>query len=225
MKGNAEREMQNAKCRTQDAEGKGVPDGQTNWSDIVMLIDSKLAVVALCVVCLLMGVVSAFAQGEARTPLTGVKVVPAMYVAWDAKKTLIAQMDKEVSKAFQDMWQACVDNGLHPIGQPTIAVEMEGPPGDTLNWQAWIPLADQPRQEDLADKAAVRVKAVPQADVAFTYHYGAPWDLQDTFMKLVAWAQGQGLQVAGKARAIIYVWPGSKDEKQIVTECQLEYTK
>ena len=189
-----------------------------------MLRESKLAVVALCVVCLLASA-AAFAQGEARVPLTGVKTVPAMYVAWDAKKTLIAQMGKEADKTFQDLWQACIDNGLHPMGQPIIAVEMEGPPGDTLNWQAWAPLADQPRPEDLAEKAAVRVKAVPQAAVAFTYHYGQPWDLQDTFMKLVAWAQGQGLQVLGKARVAIYVWPGKQDEKYIVSECQLEYTK
>jgi effector-binding domain-containing protein len=186
---------------------------------------TRIAVVALCGVCLLMGVASAFAQGEARPPLTGVKAVPAMYVAWDTKKSVIAQMDKDVPQVVKELRQSCIDTGLHPLGQPIISVEMEGPVGDTLTWQAWIPLADLPRQEDLAGKAAVQVKAVPQVNVAFTYHYGAPFDLQDTFMKLVAWAQAQGLQIAGRARVIVHQWPDDKDEKHLVSECQFEYTK
>ena len=186
---------------------------------------SKFAVVALCVVGLLMGVVSAFAQGGARQPLTGVKVIPAMYVAWETKKSALADMNKEIPKAFQELWQSCVDNGLHPIAQPTVVVDMATAQGDALNWEAWFPLADKPTPEDLAEKAAVRVKAVPQTDVAFTYHYGAPADLQDTFMKLVGWVQAQGLTMGGKARAIVYTSAESKDEKQIVTECQIEYTK
>ena len=190
-----------------------------------MMTRNKFAVVALCVVCLVMGVVGAFAQGEARAPLTGVKTIPAMYVAWESKKSVIAQMNKEIPATFQELWQSCIDNGLHPIAQPTVSVDMEGAGGDTLNWQAWFPIADKPRPEDLAEQAAVRVKAVPQTEVAFTYHYGAPTDLQDTFMALVGWAQGQGLKLSMKARAVVYVWGGSKDEKQTVTECQLEYTK
>ena len=190
-----------------------------------MLRVSKLASAALCAVCLLSGVAGALAQGEARQPLTGVKVAPAMYVAWESRRSPMAHLDKDMSKAFQELWQSCIDTGLHPIGTPIMSVDQEEAPGDTLDWQAWIPLADQPQKEDLAEKAAVRVKAVPAAKVAFTYHYGAPFDLQDTFLKLAAWAMGQGFGVAGHVRGIVYVWPGSKDEKQIVTECQMEYTK
>lgn len=179
----------------------------------------------LCAVCLLFGVAVALAQGEARQSLTGVKVAPAMYVAWESRRSPMAHLDKDMAKTFQELWQSCTDNGLHPIGTPIMSVDQEEVPGDTLDWQAWIPIADQPKPEDLAEKAAVRVKAVPAATVAFTYHYGAPFDLQDTFLKLAAWAMGEGFQVAGKVRAFVYVWPGNKDEKYIVTECQLEYTK
>jgi hypothetical protein len=190
-----------------------------------MLRELRCAQVALCGVCLLAGVVAAFAQGEAPAPQIGVKQVPAMYVAWENRKSPMAHLDQDMARAFQDLWQSCVDTGLHPLGTPILSVDQETPPGDFLDWQAWIPLADKPGEADLTEKAAVRVKAVPAANVAFTYHYGTPFDLQDTFLKLAAWAMGQGFQVAGKVRGVVHVWPGNKDEKYIVTECQMEYTK
>ena len=119
---------------------------------------------------------------------------------------------------------SCQDNGYHAldIGIITIAGVMGPAPAGNLKWEAWLPIVEQPTDEELREDAPVSVKRVPQSEVAFTYHVGDPNDVENTLMGLFAWAGGKGLRLTGGARVLITGMTGMGNRPEFVAECQLE---
>jgi len=115
-----------------------------------------------------------------------------------------------------------VDNGLHPAGPPTTAAEAVDEAAQLVKWEAWLPLAEQPSADDLANEGPVPIKRVPETTVAFTYHVGDPAFIGDTFAALANWAGAQGLTLSGRARVVVNMTPTDGEAEHFVRECQLE---
>lgn len=174
--------------------------------------------ILLCLASLVLMTMLAAAQDLA----IGCKTAPAMIVASVAKTTTLDAARTEVESAFAALWQACTDAGLHPIGLPMLSVDLNGIETGPLSWEAWVQLADPLDPAKLPDKPGLKLKAVPATPVAYTYHPGSPWQTDEAFTRLYKWATNQNLAIATRARVLIYVWPGQKDEAATMTECQLE---
>ena len=180
-----------------------------------------IALVATLTIC------SAVAQEDGEREIRmATKTVPAMYVAYVTQTTSMEQMAQNIRSVLQELWPACVDNGYHPIGPAIVTADLNNPPAaaQEINWEAWVPIADQPTEEDLADDAVVLVKLIPPRPVAYTYHIGALDDMQGTFMGLATWAMSQGLDIVGRGLATLFRFPRA-DDLNLVVECQLELRK
>ena len=152
----------------------------------------------------------------------GTKIVAAMYVAYAGKTSAPKDVGAQIEQALHELWTSCMDNGLHPAGPPTVAAEVQEQADRALKWEAWLPLADQPSADDLANKGPVPIKLIPQAWVAFTYHSGDPVNIQDTFAALVRWMVGQGMTPAGHSRVVVSMTPPDGKPEHMTRECQFE---
>jgi hypothetical protein len=183
------------------------------------------AYLSLMVIAALAAALAGAAQAApvtARPMQQATKTAASMYVAYATKATAANKMAFDVPQALQELWTTCVEGGLHPAGPSIVAAQTEGQEGQTIKWEAWLPLADQPSDDDLANRGPVPIKQVPQTDVAFTYHAGEMATVQDTFITLVGWAVGRGLNTGDRARIVISVWPMDSKPEHLVAECQLE---
>lgn len=163
------------------------------------------------------------AQAQERGVQTGVKKVPAMTVAYKVQTSTFEEAGKVIPVTLRELFTAARDNGLHPLGYVVLHVQMDTPPvpGEAIRWELWLPIADAPQPDDLKPQAVVLVKQVEQTPVAFTYHLGPVEQLQETFMDLVSWAMGRGVDLTGEARLITYGQLGEKGLQEMVWECQL----
>jgi effector-binding domain-containing protein len=152
----------------------------------------------------------------------GTKVVAAMYVAYASKTSAPEDVDAQTSETLNELWTLCVDNGLHPAGPPTVVAEIQPQADQPVRWEAWLPLADQPSEDDLANRGPVPIKQVPEARVAFTYHSGDPGNIQGTFAALVKWMVGEGMTPAGHARVVVSMTPPDGQPEHMTRECQFE---
>jgi effector-binding domain-containing protein len=165
------------------------------------------------------------AQGQAQGRIQrDVKTVAPMYVAFVERASPPDQIPIEADEALTELWTSCEDNGYHPldVGIITIAGVMSPAPADNLKWEAWLPIIEQPTDEELRQDAAPRVKRVPRSEVAFTYHVGDPNDIENTLMGLFAWAGGKGLTLTGRARVLMIGMTGAANRPEFLAECQLE---
>ncbi|MEN6345499.1 MAG: hypothetical protein ABFE16_09330 [Armatimonadia bacterium] len=163
------------------------------------------------------------AQAQERGVQTGVKKVPAMTVAYKVQTSTFEDAGKVIPVTLRELLTAARDNGLHPLGYVVLRVQMDAPPvpGEAIRWELWLPIADAPQPDDLKPQAVVLVKQVEQTPVAFTYHLGPIEQLQETFMDLVTWAMGRGVDLTGEARLITYGQLEETKLQEMVWECQL----
>ncbi len=183
-----------------------------------------LSVVAVALVVTLAGIVQAAPVAD-RPMQQGTKTVATMYVAYAGKTSAPKDIAAQIPQTLQELWTSCVDNGLHPAGPPTVAAQIEEQTDQAVKWEAWLPLADQPSAEDLANKGPVPIKQVPQTVVAYTYHAGNLADIETTFGALANWALGQGMTPAGRARVVMNMTPPDGNAEHMTAECQLEVAK
>lgn len=172
----------------------------------------------LCLIVLVL--VSSFAICQDLA--IGTKTAPAMVVAYAGSTTALETAQGEVESGLAALWKACTDAGLHPIGVPMLSVDLNGAQTGPICWEAWLQLADPLDPARLPDKPGLKIKQVPATSVAYTYHAGNPWQMDAAFTRLHMWATNQNLAIGSRARAIIYVWPGQKDDAGTMSECQLE---
>ncbi|MHB8995439.1 MAG: hypothetical protein ACYC63_09345 [Armatimonadota bacterium] len=153
---------------------------------------------------------------------TGTKTAPAMVVACAAKTSTLEAMKSDVDLALPALWADCQAAGLHPVGLPTLSVDLSTVGEGPLNWELWLPLADAFDPARLPQKPGLTIKQVPATPVAYTYHAGNPWLMGETFERLYHWATNKGLDIGTHARATIYVWLAQPSDANTMTECQIE---
>jgi len=152
----------------------------------------------------------------------GAKLVPAMYVAYAGKTCAPKDIGAQIEATLHELWVSCLDNGLHPAGPTTVAAEIQPQADQAIRWEAWLPLADQPSADDLANKGPVQIRQIPATWVAFTYHSGDPATISDTFAALVKWMTDKGMTPAGHSRVVVSVTPPDGKPEHMVRECQFE---
>jgi hypothetical protein len=158
----------------------------------------------------------------ARPMQQGTKVVAAMCVAYAGRTSDPKEIGAQISQTLQELWTSCVDNGLHPAGPSIVAAETADRATQMVKWEAWLPLAEQPSADDLANRGPVPIRQIPQATVAFTYHVGDPGQIGSTFAALATWAGANGLRPLDRARVVVNMTPTDGKEEHFVRECQLE---
>jgi hypothetical protein len=181
-----------------------------------------LAVVGVVALVAALAGIAQAAPVTDRPMQRGTKTVVAMYVAYAGRTSGPDEIDAQISQTLEDLWAFCVDNGLHPAGPPTVAAETVDEAAQLVRWEAWLPLADQPSADDLANEGPVPIKRVPETTVAFTYHAGDPAFIGDTFAALANWAGAQGLTLSGRARVVVNMTPTDGEVEHFIRECQLE---
>ena len=179
------------------------------------------AVVAVMLVVTLAGIAHAAPSAD-RPVQHGAKLVAAMYVAYAGKTSAPKDIGADIEAALHELWVSCIDNDLHPAGPPTVAAEIQPQADQALKWEAWLPLADQPSADDLANKGPVPIKQIPATWVAFTYHSGDPANIADAFAALVTWMTGQGLTPVGHSRVVVSMTPSDGKPEHMTRECQFE---
>lgn len=172
------------------------------------------------VICALALAVASLVHAQGLT--RGTRTAPAMTVAYVTKTSQLENAKNDVEAALPVLWAACHAANLHPLGVPTLSVEIGGVEAGMLKWEAWLPLVDKLDPERLPQTADFKIKQIPAAPVAYLYSAGDPYQtMQDAFTDLFTWALNQNLPTTGFARATIYLGPLGKEPQDIVTECQL----
>jgi hypothetical protein len=165
---------------------------------------------------------SGWSQGN-RPVQTGVKTSDSGYAT--ARQVLVpAGEDEEgqriVREGFELLRDATVAAGFTPVGKARIVVQvgMEGPPQGTLPFLLELFIIDQPTPDDLKAEHDFQLLPVKAEKVAYTFHKGPVAEVERTFMRLVQWTIGQGLDMAGQPTMILYDISGKVPE---VIEAQI----
>jgi hypothetical protein len=165
-------------------------------------------------IALLLIAITGAAQAAGRKAQTGVKTSdPGYVVSLDVPVPVgdLGGAGRLIRENLDLLSDAAIAEGFTPVGKGRVVIQLnlQTPPQGAITVSLQQFILEEPSEEDLQVERDFALLCVPAERVAYTYHRGTLEELQGTFVRLMQWMIGEGLDPNGFPMAIAYSIPAT----------------